>query len=267
MGRLAAVLAAAVVSFPVVFQSIRMIPAEFYSPMLLAGDADYKIQGGAPTWDERYIEMDEFLEAALGRLFWFFQPSGEEEKPDVDLSDVIGEILLPSLTVYAAEETAGDGIGDERKRWGSGLTEDDPVLTEIVDTMDPTKIRWAIFRTYLSRLNFSGHRGNEEGVWIMYNGFAPHAHNFLLQMMFSYGIIAGIMFLVVIAAAFLHCAILCFGELKGEWFSIVGALMILSFFCFGILEIDWRVGQLSFTILFLTQYLLLQKRDESKKLG
>lgn len=268
-GRLAAVLAAAVVSFPVVFQSIRMIPAEFYSPMLLAGDADYKIQGGAPTWDERYIEMDEFLEAALGRLFWFFQSGGEGEKSDADLSDVIGEILLPSLTVYAAEETAGDEASDERRPWGSGLTQDDPVLTEIEDIQDDIKVRWAIYRTYLSRLNFGGHRGSEEGVWVWEGYFAPHPHNFLLEIMFSFGIIAGILFLAVILFTALRCLSRCIGKSGEEWLFAMGVFMISSFVCFGILEIDWKVGQLSYTMVFIVQYLLFHrcgKEDRQEKI-
>lgn len=263
-GRLAAVLAAAVVSFPVVFQSIRTIPAEFYSPMLLAGDAGNKIQGGVPAWDDRYIEMDEFLEAALGRLFWFFQSGGEEEKPDADLSDVIGEILLPSLTVYAAEDTTGGGIGDERRPWGSGLTQDDPVLTEIEDIQDDIKVRWAIYKTYLVRLNLWGHEG-EEGVWVSEGYFAPHPHNFLLEAMYSYGIVAGILFLGIMLLAFLRCMNRCVREPRGMWYFIVGIFMISSYICFGTLEIDWRVGQLSYTMIFVVQYLLLQRCDMENK--
>lgn len=259
-GRLGAVLLTAVVAFPVVFHSVRTIPAEFYSPMLLAGDADNKIHGGVPVWDERYIEMDEFLEVALGRLFWFFQPSGEEEKSDADLSEVIGEILLPSLTVYAAEEGMEDDTVDEKKPWGSGVAKDDPVLTEIEDIMDPTKIRGAIYRIYLSRLNFGGHRGNEEtGVWVTESYFAPHAHNFLLDVMFSHGILAGILFLATIIFTALRCLNKCYRKSKEEWFFAIGVFMISSFVFFGTLEIDWKVGQLSYTIIFIVQYLSMAR--------
>ena len=260
VGRLAAVLLAAVVSFPAVFYSVRNIPAQFYSAMILAGDSGYKIQGVVPFWDERYIEMDEFLEAALGRLFWFFQPSGEEEKSDTDFSDVIGEILLPSMTVYAVEEVPEDVADDKRKPWGSGLTRDDPVLTEPEDIKDDIKVRWAIYKTYLVQLNLWGHEGGQ-GVWVSERYLAPHPHNFLLEAMYSYGIVAGILFLGAILFTFLHCMNRCVREPREMWCFIVGVFMISSYVCFGTLEIDWRVGQLSYIMIFVVQYLWYHRCD------
>lgn len=260
VSRMAAVLLMAIISFPPVFYSVRKIPAEFYSAIILAGDAGIKIQGAVPLWDERYIEMDEFLEAALGRLFWFLQSSESGEETGVDLSDIMGEILLPPIRVYAAEEPSEDA-SDERKPWGSGLTQDDPVLTKIEDIEDPAKGRLGIFKAYISRLNFKGHKNSEDGIWVTENSFAPHAQNFLIQMMFSYGIVAGILFLVVIAVVLLYCLARCFKIPRGEWFYAVGAFMIFSFVAFGTLEIDWRVGQLSFTVLFIVQYLLFHGCD------
>lgn len=41
--------------------------------------------------------------------------------------------------------------------------------------------------------------------------------------------------------------------------------MITSFVGFGVLEIDWRLGQLSFLAFFVVQYLLLHKCGEENE--
>lgn len=264
--RLAAVLLAAVISFPAVFSSVRNIPAEFYSAMTLAGDPSGKIQGMTPSWDERYVEMDEFLEAALGRLFWFFH-SDKEDEPDA--SGVVGRIvdfLVPAMKVQAAEEIPESSLAEE-KPWGSGLTPEDPVLADIENVDTSVKVRLGIYKGYLGRLNFLGHKNSEEGIWLTKDSLVPHAHNFLLQIMFSHGIVAGILFLAVILFAFLHCIIRCVRKLKGTWFFMAGGLMISSFAGFGFFEIDWRIGQLSFTVLFVVLYLLFHRCGEEGKAG
>ncbi len=272
-GRLAAVVLAAILAFPVVFSSVRIIPAEFYSAMILSGDSGNKIQGMVPLEDDRYIEMDEFLEEALGRLFWFFHP--QEEKADgADIVGWIDSFFAPSLKVYAAEDIpAGELLSVEmsskKKPWGSGLSEEDPVLTDPDEMVDPVKIRWAIYRTYLGRLNLWGHKNSEDGVWVnAWSYYAPHAHNFLLQIMFSFGILTGILFLLIVSSTLLQCLKKCIRKAKEDWFFIVGVFMITSFVGFGTLEVDWRLGQLSFTAVFVVQYLLLHKcGEESGKDG
>lgn len=254
-GRLAATALAAILVFPAVFSSVRVIPASFYSAMTLPGDPANKIQGTVPSWDERYIEMDEFLEAALGRLFWFFRSKEEDGEANIGR---ISNLLIPSLKVYAAEENLeGDFAITEKKLWGSGLNQDDPVLTDADEMTDPVKIRWAIYRTYLGRLNFMGHRNSGDGVWVTAEGYyAPHAHNFLLQIMFSFGILTGVLFLIITVYALWYCMKRCLEKEWGDWNFVVGVFMITSFAGFGMLEIDWRLGQLSFTAFFVVLYLL-----------
>ncbi len=265
-GRLAAVMLSAILMFPAVFFSVRVIPASFSSAMVLTGDPGNKIQGMVHSWDDRYIEMDEFLEAALGRLFWFLFPK-EAEEDDADFVGRVCDFWVPSLKVYAAEESReGNLTVAEKKPWGSGLEREDPVLSEKDEMSDPVKVRWAIYKTYLGRLNLKGHRNCEDGVWVTAEGyFAPHAHNFLLQIMFSFGIPAGVLFLLLAVAVVLCCLMRCLDKAQGNWFFVVGVFMITSFVGFGVLEIDWRLGQLSFLAFFVVQYLLLHKCGEENE--
>ena len=124
---------------------------------------------------------------------------------------------------------------------------------------DSVNVRWAIYKSYLSRLNFTGHESSEDGVWLKADSSVPHAHNFLLQIMFSHGIVTGLLFLAILIFTFLHCFVRCFGKRAENWYYIVGVLTITSFVGFGTLEVDWRLGQLSFTTLFIVQYLLLHR--------
>lgn len=264
-GRLTTALLAAVVLFPVVFFSVRWIPAEFYSAMKLAWDPKNKIQGWAPLNDKRYVEMNQFLEYAPKRLFWFFDFENENKEEsrtgDSGISNVASlavDFLFPPLKVRAAEDIS-ELDTPEKKAWGSGLTAEDPVLTDPKEIADPIKIRWGIYWSYLGKLNFEGHRSEEDGVWLTKRYFAPHAHNFLLQIMFSYGILTGILFMMILLYTFLHCLMRCLRKKQGSWFFILGVLMITSFVGFGLWEIDWGTGQLSLTSVFVVPYLLFHR--------
>lgn len=256
--RLAAVLAAAVISFPAVFASVRNIPAQMYSVMVLASDSEGKIQGMVPYEDTRYIEMDEFLKEALGRFFEFFSRLGKTGRTDApDTGERLAGLLLPSIKVQAAEDIPEEDPAGEIP-WGSGLSPEDPVWTE-GNYGDSVNIRWAIYKAYLGRLNFTGHESSEDGVWLKADLSVPHAHNFLLQIMFSHGVVTGLLFLAILILTFLHCLVRCFGKGTENWYYIVGVLTITSFVGFGTLEVDWRLGQLSFTTLFIVLYLLLHR--------
>lgn len=249
------------ISFPVVFASVRNIPAQMYSVMILASDPEGKIQGMVPYEDTRYMEMDEFLKVALGRFFEFFSRIGKTGRTDLpDTGERLAGLLLPSIRVQAAEDISeADSAGE--MPWGSGLSPEDPVWTD-ENYGDSVNVRWAIYKTYLSRLNFSGHESSEDGVWLKADSSVPHAHNFLLQIMFSHGVVTGLLFLAILALAFLFCLVRCFGKRRGSWYYIVGVLTITSFVGFGTLEVDWRLGQLSFTTLFIVLYLLLHRCPE-----
>mgnify|MGYP006922442532 CR=1 FL=1 len=62
--------------------------------------------------------------------------------------------------------------------------------------------RMDIFRAYLEQLNLTGH---EEMGAILPNGeLAVHAHNIYLQVAYDHGIVVGVVFLFVGAAAFVQ---------------------------------------------------------------
>lgn len=260
-GRLAAVLAAAVISFPAVFSSVRDIPAALYSAMALAGDSPGKIQGYVPADDDRYVEMDEFLKAALGRYFEILKwekkdKSGRRDTQDTNPGEKLADLLLPPIKARAAEDIS-EPLPEELP-WGSGLSKEDPVWAD-GNSGGAVDVRWAIYRSYLRRMNFRGHASIEDGVWLTPDSWVPHAHDFLLQIMFSHGIVTGLLFMAVLVLAFLYCLVRCFGKKMDSWYYIVGVLVLSSFVGFGIFEVDWRLGQLSFTSAFLVLYLLLHK--------
>lgn len=262
-GRLAAVLAAAVISFPAVFFSVRNIPAHMYSVMVMASDSEGKIQGMVPYEDTRYVEMDEFLEAALGRFFEFFNRIWKTGRADAsDMGERLADLLLPPLRVLAAEDIPEE-VPPEKIPWGSGISPEDPIWTD-GNYGDSINVRWAIYKSYLSRLNLWGHESSQDGVWLTKDSSVPHAHNFLLQIMFSHGIVTGILFMAALVLTFLYCFVRCFGKSEDNWYYAVGVLMLSAFVGFGTFEVDWRLGQLSFTTLFIVEYLLFHKSDRRR---
>lgn len=110
--------------------------------------------------------------------------------------------------------------------------------------------RFTIYRQYLSRLNLRGHADSENGVQVNADYYAPHAHNIFLQYAFNYGLPAGLLLLAYLAVSGIRFLCLCIRSETDTPF-LPGLLMFASIAVFGMLEIVWRSGQLSHTLLLL----------------
>ena len=75
-----------------------------------------------------------------------------------------------------------------------------------------------------------GHDKEHSGFWISNYTYYGHAHNMFLQIAYDYGIIPGILFLLIYLYSLYRAFRLC---LKGNWTCIVFLLAIL---CFGMAE-------------------------------
>lgn len=301
IARGAALVAAFVVLFPVVFGTVRFLPAVLHHPVWYGGEYSIeKVHSFDPADSPKYIEMDEFLEAVFGRIVGTFYKGDamqEDEAGNADSTEnVAGEASVAGngtdnvVTVEAgtAEDKAGAGSADntvaentedgekadrenaEPDNVNSAVAVDASQTSyEVIEKIGPEgmdealNIRLSIYAAYLRNLNWFGHpdaEGHYQFADIDY--FSWHAQNVWLQMAFSYGIPSGILFLILTVLLFRKN----FGILKNAGnvpYKIIPFFICLLFFVYGLMELDWNVGQYPLILLFITQHPQIREQQES----
>ena len=216
----------------------------------------YKIHESTEIDDPRYMTWERFIELLFGR---FGELKDSAEKQAMRGAGKAVDTLFPSIRAYAAEEVTALDIPEETKReWGSGESDDMPVLLREEDWNNSYLIRWAIYRTYLGKTNLLGHPSTEDGVWVTSEYYAPHAHNVFLQMLFSHGFLTGVLFLVDTICLLFYTVVQTVRRRKG-WIPMVSLLFTAAFVGFGLFETNWNVGQLSFFLLFFAHFPLFHR--------
>lgn len=263
--RLAAVGLTCAIMLPVVFSVCRYVPAHFYTPLTMPTEQEleYKIHESTEIDDPRYMTWERFMELLFGR---FGELKDSAEKQAMRGAEKAVDTLFPSIRAYASEEVTALDIPRETKReWGSGESDDTPVLLREEDWNNSYLIRWAIYRTYLGKTNLFGHPGTEDGVWVTSGYYAPHAHNVFLQMLFSHGLLTGILFLLDSVFILFASGRRVLRTRRKEWIFIVPFLYLLAFIGFGLFEVAWNVGQLSLFMFFFTQKILMMNGTNENK--
>lgn len=173
------------VSFPMVFTAVRMVPAVVNDPVrydLEFQDRSFMVYEGDPVDSDKYMTVRRFFYTLLGR----FQPGGGEQ---ADAGGIwqreAGELVyigdgLAGLDMrpFSMDTGEGSGPGDEEKN-------------------DISNGRFEIFGDYIREIGFQGHpfMGPEDKNGVEY----AHAHNSYLQVAYNFGVIAGIVFLILCA--------------------------------------------------------------------
>lgn len=252
--RIAGVALAAIYSFPVVFASARYVPVHFASPLLLG--TQYTARNTIDNFsaeDKRFVSMDNFIKYFLGRF---------DELTDPELLDQLKSSrhnFNPFLPVMIAKAASEVEPTDSPEPMGSGTSKEDPLYSD-ASQINKFNIRVDIYKGYLMRLNLAGHEKKEADLWITKRHHFGHCHNFLLQMLFNFGWIPGILFgctaLIAILYYFVRCIL--YRDANRQFF-FCSLLLITSFAGFGMMELDWELGQMPFTLFFAACYLLFQK--------
>ncbi|MBR1860438.1 MAG: hypothetical protein IJ796_01045 [Lachnospiraceae bacterium] len=229
----------AVVSVPITYGAVRYMPTIHLHPIYFEGEyADWKVLPGEPRDSEKYISFDEMVSTNLGRIFLFWKPVGESAGS-----------LIPGSEVIAAQETTLDTESYTDSGKGQlGEAEQPGYLYKGEGIPDSFTIRKLIYGYYIPKLNLLGHSNSDDGVDILEFYRAPHAHNFLIQFAFSFGIPAALFTIAMV----LTCAVHFFKLLKRnrDEFACIMGTFVTAFVVFGMLEYDWRLGQFSFFAFF-----------------
>ena len=116
-------------------------------------------------------------------------------------------------------------------------------------------------------MNLAGVHEETEGPWITSEFQSIHAHNFFLQMAYEFGWPVGVL-LIFLSIQLYNKALFGIVERKsGAWYYRLFVTLCYAtvMVAFGMLEVSWVFGYLSFTMFFLVQYALYHKNDVNKK--
>lgn len=239
-GHLAWILVVGVLSIPITYYAVRYIPTIHLHPIFFMDEYNksFHVHSGEPRDSEKYVTFDEMIRSNIGERFSNILP-----KP---ISDTL-EIIMPGMVAYAADGTDATS---------------EPLISVEGDSSG-FNIRYQIHKYYFKKLNVFGHSNEEHGVQLTETYFAPHAHNWWLQMTFNFGIPVGI---ILLAGVVLYVKTFFSLLIKGEGFyACVLGLFITAFLTFGFFEVDYFLGQLPFTLFFLLFRMVVRRRTEKEK--
>ena len=226
-----------VLTFPLCFGAARYLPPVFHHPVWLWGEWSEEKVHSWDAWDsEKYIDLDEYMTAALGRIFDSFTNLLEHSpfSMKVDAAEDI-EIADPSHEEPEEEENLPPNKI--------------PVLSEDQSQNDAFLVRSIIYSYYFRHLNFWGHPYEEQGFQLQKNYWIGHAHNIFLQ----YGTDFGVPFMLLFAAVIVWGAVLFWRQFKRDGSPALAAawMYLLIPAVFGMFEYSWGVGSLSILMMFV----------------
>lgn len=248
-----------VLLFPAVFGTVRYLPAILHRPVWYAYEYSIERVHSFDPWNSyKYVEFDEFLETFCKRFsialpIDFGKDAGKAlETVSVSEEAVSGEAILEEAV---SEATPGTDMGEEAAETLTAETVSESVAEEVEDPTgagESAQIRLKIYELYLKNLNLTGHT-TEEGFYEITKSYsAYHAHNVFLQMLFSYGIPAGILLILLTAGLGIRLLVAFIRNPQDGW-TIFRGLVYLVFFGYGMLEMTWNTGQIIMLLLFVTQ--------------
>ncbi|MDE7201135.1 MAG: O-antigen ligase family protein [Lachnospiraceae bacterium] len=176
------------VSFPMVFTAVRMVPAVVNEPVrydLEFQDRSFMVYEGDPIDSDKYMTVSRFFSTLFGR----FRSEGEEEAD-------AGQIERIWLEETGELVYTGDGLaGINRSQFS--MEGDGESSLEDGEKNDISNGRFAIFGDYIKEIGFQGHpwMGPEDKNGNEY----AHAHNSFIQVAYNFGVIAGIAFIILYA--------------------------------------------------------------------
>lgn len=210
-----------IMTFPVCFAATRYLPPVFHHPVWFWGEwGEDRVHSWDPWNSEKYVDIDDYMDAALGRVI-----------------NTFGNMLEHSgLSIKA--EAAGAEIPANKI----------PVLQPEQDT-DTLLVRSTIYKYYISQLNLFGHPYSEQGFQLHQYYWVGHAHNIFLQYGTDFGVPVMILFLVLVV-----WSVIRLGKVYSHKKDIVAAtsqLFILVPVAFGLLEYSWGVSSITITLMFI----------------
>ena len=211
--------AMAIMFFPV-YWCMRYIPPLRHHPVWYQDDyrgEDVNIMSWDPIDSDKYYELDEILPVLLGRLS--DKVNAINDNGSVSDMYVLEQLALnmqgPVERYASADNTLhadpGTDKGPQYSADGErvyyyddgiepGTDADHPIFRsyqyESTFLRRVLDIRYYIYRYDISQIRLFGNEQSSIGVWVISDFFLMHAHNTVLQMMYWFGPVSGVLFAV-----------------------------------------------------------------------
>lgn len=226
--------AAIVISFPLMYSVIRVVPAVINEPVryeIEPQDRDYMIYEGDKADSDKYMTIRRYFEVFFGRFD--SQEEAHNNKEETMLLAYIGTraLPIPYLAVEADSETM------EKQN-------------------DLSNGRFDIFKDYIENFSFKGH---EKMALELGEYSHTHAHNSYIQVAYDFGLLAGAAFLLLCAFTLWRSIVLAYSYGKNYSIYFVPFSLIVVFGFISLTE--WAFHPCiptGFAFLFV-QMLLMQK--------
>lgn len=218
--------------FPVIFATVRWLPTVLHHPVWYEGEwNENKVHSYDPADSEKYTDFDEFTGGILNRL------------------KIWGRTNNPLVLKVQAKEAPNDYF----------ITLEGPEnLTASL------RIRLTIYKAYLRDLNWQGHK-KTEGHYRIYNEFGAHTfvwhpQNLWIQIIYYYGIPAGILSLVLFMLILGKQIYVVLNNKDSSRF--IPLLVSVTFSMYGLMEVVWIIGQLILILFLFTQHPQFMEENE-----
>ena len=259
-------------TFLPVYETIRWLPTILHYRIWYDGEYDVqKVHSFDPPNSYKYVSLEEFLEAAGGRVLSMLLTGGQktkdlqENKPEETPAQIISDDQTGIQSDGQAVSETGEAKELEAQRPGPG-DENYVELIKVSFTDDLSSlIRLTIYKAYLKDMKWFGNGPDKGYYWIGDTGYmSRHAQNLWIQMGYSFGIFAGILSIVLTVLVMLrHTKALV--TKKGAPYGIIPFFVCVIFFSFGITEIVWNLGQIIMFLMFFVQHpAFLEEYDEKE---
>lgn len=222
-----------VISFPLVYGSIRYLPTILHHPVWFMGEynEEKSVRSFDPWNSERYISFDKTFEYNMGRILKIMGIEIHEKTKEVQ-----GHTLL--LRVQAAEAIP------------RGSSPENPFAGQDFDRSDAVDVRSAIYKYYAGNLNLWGHSNSL--FYLMEDKVITHPHNMLLHIAYNHGIIAGLLFLALNLYTIFSFAVKSFRKLSGKNWVLLA--IYIAVFSFGMTELALMPGSITWVFIYLSFY-------------
>lgn len=246
-----------ILGLPAVYGAVRYIPAFFHYPLYFyEGYTEERVQSMDPWDSPKYVRWEEVVEQNLGRLADLLPRLGAEKERQGEISWTGMEYAGGRPLLFINKSA---GMTASYRLWcamaAAGVAQDPEEVAEAFGTLEnSTQIRMKIYSHYIANMNLRGHKEEEIGFWVDETYYAPHAHNIFLQYAFQYGLVAGILLLILVG--------IMIGAL---WNKTPHLILYLSLMVFGLTEIMWRDGTLAYSMIFLMPVLTFGSSSDYEK--
>ena len=222
-----ALVLATVLTFVPVYGTIRWFPAVLHHPVWYEGEYSVnKVHSFDPADSEKYVGLDEFLEALLGRLAGTLKRVGAQSPFAIKAYAAETEPQMPRVDLLEVPWTKDKGILN----------------------------RLTIYKAYWDDLTWYGN-GPDKGYYLIGTGkyHSWHAQNLWLQIAYYFGIPAGILLIVLSVVLLYHHG----KKMLADWenpYGIIPFFVCVLFMVFGLSEVVWNPGQLVMFLIFFVQH-------------